>query len=250
MSLETDSTDTGSGRINVLPWDRFAEMFRTEHKQGEHVSLVGQTGSGKSVLGLSLCKIIGSRPGKDRRPARVVILGTKPRDDTLSSLGWPVIKKWPPAYGQEHCIVWPRGGDPDTETARQRRVFRPLLNTIYQEGGQTVCIDEAFYFEDSPPDGLGMRGIMTKFWTNARSNKLTLVAATQRPRHVTVSMWTEPSWLFIFTPDDLDDLKRVAELSGAKEAVLEAAERLGAHEFLCVRRQRSHPKTLYVSKVR
>lgn len=236
-------------KLQVLQWEQFADVFRAGHKQGEHIATVGQTGSGKSVLSLSLCKIIGARPGRDRRPARVVVLGTKPRDDTLSSLGWPVVKKWPPSYGQEHCIVWPRGGPPDTETARQRRVFRPLLNIIYQEGGQTVCVDEEFYFEDSPPDGLGLQGVMTKIWTNARSNKLTLIAATQRPRHVSVSMWTEPSWVFIFAPDDEQDLKRVAELSGAKEAVLELAPQLGGHEFLCVRRQRGTDKQLYVSKV-
>jgi hypothetical protein len=235
-----------------MRWEEFAELFRTAHRQGEHVAIVGQTGSGKSVLALSLCKIIGSRPGRDRRPARVVILGTKPRDETLSSLGWPVIKKWPPAYGQEHCIVWPRGGSASKETANQRAVFRPLLDIIYQEGGQTVEIDEAAYFEEPPPDGLGLRGIMVKIWTNARSNKLTLVACTQRPRHVTLSMWTEPSWIFIFAPDDLDDLKRVAELSGARDAVLELASQLGPHEFICVRRQRGRGQTgkaIYVSKV-
>lgn len=235
--------------FQVVGWEDFSRTFRGAHKQGEHVAIVGQTGSGKSVLGLSLCKIVGERTGKDRRPARVVVLATKPRDDTVTSLGWPVVKKWPPSYGQEHCVVWPRGGPPDTETARQRRVFRPLLNVIYQEGGQTVCIDEAFYFEDSPPDGLGLKGVMTKIWTNARSNKLTLIAATQRPRHVTVSMWTEPSWLFVFSVDDEDDLRRVAELSGMKAAVLDIVPQLGGHEFLCIRRQRTGEKQLYVSKV-
>src|SRR4051812_10004575 len=97
-----------------MAWESFAPMFKSAQKQGEHVSIVGQTGSGKSVPGLSLCKLIGSRPGRDRRPSRVVVLATKPRDDTVSSLGWPVVKKWPPSYGQEHCIVWPRGGTPST----------------------------------------------------------------------------------------------------------------------------------------
>lgn len=250
MSATTDPEL--SARVHVLTWERFTEMFRTAHKQGEHVATVGPTGSGKSVFNFALCQIIGSRMGKDRRPSRVVIFGTKPRDDTLSALGWPIIKKWPPAYGQEHCIVWPRGGSLDDEAARHRRVFRPLLNVVYREGGQTVCIDEAGYFEDSPPDGLGLRGIMTKIWTNARANKLTMIAGTQRPRHVTVSMWTEPSWIVIFAPDDLEDLKRVAELSGCKDAVLEIVPKLGAHECLVIRRQRGRGqagKTLYVTKV-
>lgn len=250
------AVDAPRPQLQVMEWDVFSEHFRTCHKQGEHVAIVGPTGSGKSVLGLSLCRVIGSRKGKDRRPARVVILGTKPRDDTLMSLhksgGWPIIKKWPPAYGEEHCIVWPRGGSPERETARQRAVFRPLLGTMYQEGGQTVEVDEAAYFEESPPEGLGLRAMMTKIWTNARSNHLTLVACTQRPRHVTVSMWTESSWVCIFAPEDLEDVKRVAELSGAKDSVLEILPQLGAHEFLCVQRQRGQGqinKQLIVSKV-
>jgi energy-coupling factor transporter ATP-binding protein EcfA2 len=229
----------------------FAALFKKAHRQGEHVSIVGQTGSGKSVLGLSLCKIIATRMGTDRRPTRVVVFGTKPRDDTLTSLGWPVVKRWPPSYGQEHCIVWPRGGTAETRKTIQRNAFRPLLNAIYHEGGQTLCIDEAGYFEDPYPEsGLGLGGIMKEFWGSARSLKLTLIAGTQRPRHVTRSMWSEPSWVFIFAPDDEDDLRRVAEMSGAKEQVLEIAPQLGGHEFLCVRRQRDKGvKQLYVSKV-
>ena len=238
-----------TAEFTVLPWDEFSEVFSREHKQGEHVAIVGQTGSGKSVLGLSLCQIVGARTGKDRRPSRVVVLATKPRDDTVTALGWPTVKKWPPAYGQEHCIVWPRKGSPSTIAAQQRRVFSPLLDVIYQEGGQTVYIDEAGYFEVALPKGLGLASTMEQYWTAARANKITLIAGTQRPRHVTRSMWSEPSWVFIFPPDDEDDLKRVAELSGAKDTVLDITPQLGGHEFLCVRRQRGTGKKLYVSKV-
>jgi len=90
---------------------------------------------------------------------------------------------------------------------------------------------------------------MEEFWTTARSSKLTLIAGTQRPRHVTRSMWSEPSWVFVFPPDDRDDLRRVAELSGRRQEVMEAADRLGGHEFLCIRRQRGGGRELYVSRV-
>lgn len=228
-------------------------MFAGAHKQGEHVSIVGPTGSGKSHAMIALCQIIAKRKGRDGRPTRVVIFGTKPQDSTLSRLvasGWPVIKKWPPSFGQEHCIVWPRGGTPAQFLARQRKVFGPLMGVIYQEGGQTLGIDEAGYFEEPAPNGLGLKATMGQYWTSARSLKLTLIAATQRPRHVTRSMWSEPSWVVIFQPEDEDDLARVAQLSGAKEQVIELAPQLGAHEFICVRRQRGESvKRLYISKV-
>lgn len=239
-------------RPSVLAWPAFSALFARNHKQGEHVGIVGVNGSGKSVLGIELCKIIGARHTRGGRPASVSILAVKPRDKTLAALaaeGWPVLKKWPPSYGQEHNIVWPKSKAPSTAARDQRRVFRPLLDAIYHEGGQTVFIDEAAYFERPLPSGLALHGTMEQYWSSARSLNLTLIAGTQRPRNVTRSMWSEPAWLFIFSLHDRDDLKRVAELSGRREEVLELAPQLGGFEFLCVRRQANGTRELYVSRV-
>lgn len=242
--------------MEVIRWPQFQAMFLAAHKQGEHVAIVGPTGSGKSVAALEIAKLVGSRKNaKTGRPASVVVIGTKPRDDTLTALhksgGWPILKKWPPAYGEEHCIVWPRNAGKSTQARaqQQRLVLSPLLDTIYQEGGQTVVIDEAAYFERPQPKGLGLSPTMEQFWSEARSSKITMIAATQRPRHVTLLMWSEPSWVIIFRPEDIEDLKRVAAASGRKVDVLELASRLGGYEFLCVRRQRNGGRGLYVSRV-
>src|SRR6185437_14377615 len=143
MSVADESTL----EISRVSWDKFARIFAKNHRQGEHVSIVGPTGSGKTVLELSLCIVISKRRGRNGRPASVVVIPTKPRDKTVTTMlrDWPVIKKWPPAYGQEHCIVWPRSSDPEMAAKQQRAIIRPLLKTIYHEGGQTVGIDEAGY---------------------------------------------------------------------------------------------------------
>jgi energy-coupling factor transporter ATP-binding protein EcfA2 len=249
-----------SGNPKVLPWPKFQEMFLKGHKQGEHVALVGPNGTGKTQVGLELCKIIGTRKGDDGRPSRVTVISTKPRDDTVSRMQkegkptgeWQTIKKWPPSYGQEHCVVWPRGGPPSGAARRHRTIFVPLIDTIYAEGGQTLYIPEAAYFERPLPNGLGMSGTMEQLWSTARSLKLTVISDTQRPRQVTRLMWSEPKWIFIFRVRDDDDLKRVAEMSGKKMDVWKVVPKLRGHEFMVIRAQDidvPDANEIYVSRV-
>ena len=137
----------------------------------------------------------------------------------------------------------------DAIARRQRAAIEPVLRAIYQEGGQTVCLDEVAYFEDPLPDGLGLRPTIRQFWRYGRSNRLTVIAGTQRPREVSRSMWSESSWLFAFRLDDQDDLKRVAEIGGDRAELVAAVNALGGHEFVVVRKQRGGVRSLYVSKV-
>lgn len=223
-----------------VPWASVRGYFAANHELGEHVAIEGPTGSGKSVLALSLLLARGERTTVNGRPVSITIMAVKPRDRTLSALGWrrmTDLKDWPPPYGDEQVILWPSYGDPSTVAARQRRVFEPALREIMQSGNQIVYIDEVAYFEQKPPDGLDLGALLTQYWFMSRAVGVSLMGATQRPTRVSRSMWSEPYWLFIFRPEDEDDLKRVAELSGSKRLVLDVVPRLGTHEFLMLRRR-------------
>ena len=229
--------------VTRAPWDEVRDYFAREHKLGEHVSIEGPTGSGKTLLGLLLLEERGKRSTVNKRPVHITVMVNKNRDATtqlLINAGWPRIRdlrEWPPPYGSEQVVLWPSYGDPETVALRQRQIFGPALREIFASGNQIAYIQEAQYFSDPPPDGLGLRGTLTRIWGEARSSGLTMFADTQRPVAVPVKMWTEPYWLFLFRPEDEDDLKIVAARSGRKQLVLDVLPTLGTHEFLMLRRR-------------
>ncbi len=192
------------------------------------------------MLALLLLEARGKRTTVKGRPVSITVLAIKPSDKTLSMLDWPRMRdlsEWPPPYGKEQVILWPTYGDPATVAARQRAIFEPALREIMSSGNQIVYIDETAYFEEPLPNGLGLHALINQFWYMSRANNVSLMAGTQRPRRVSRSMWSEPYWLVIFRPEDEDDLKRVAQLSGFKQTVLDVVPTLGAHEFLLLRRR-------------
>lgn len=234
-----------------VPWRDVAELFAKEHRQGQHVGVVGPNGTGKSVLLIELAKLRASRRVKDGNPSRVTYLAAKPADKTLDGLGWPIVKKWPPGYGQWHVIVWPPYGDPETVVDRHRRVFSSLLRQIFKEGKQTVVIDEVGYLSSRARDeGLNLGGIIDKYLTVGRSHELALFGGTQRPRNVPRSFWSEPKWFGIFRFEDWDDARRVAEIGGKRDGFLQLiTEELDDFEFLFVRRVGAARRELLISKV-
>lgn len=229
--------------VERRPWAEVAELFAREHELGEHVAIEGPTGCGKTRAAVELLKERGKRTTVNGRPVSITAFGVKRRDSTMQSLiaaGWKritTLRDWPPAYGDEHCVAWPNVGPPSGRAARLRPFFRAILDEVDESGNQIVLVDEAAYWERPRPNGLGMASSLEEIWTTARSNGVTLVATTQRPRRVTLSMWSEPRWLVLFRPEDEQDLKRVAELSGFKQTVLEVVPTLGDHEFLLLRRR-------------
>lgn len=232
-------------RIEVprAPWENVRTYFARQHKLGEHVSIEGPTGSGKTLLGLLLLEERGKRTTVNRRPIHITVFCNKNRDATtqlLVNAGWPRIRTladWPPPYGSEQVVLWPAYGDPETVARRQAEIFGPALREIFSSGNQIAYVQEAQYFSDPQPDGLGLRGTLTRIWGEARSSGLTMIADTQRPVAVPVKMWTEPYWLFLFRPEDEDDLKLVAARSGHKQLVLDVLPTLDTHEFLMLRRR-------------
>lgn len=175
-------------------------------RQGEHVSLIGHTGGGKTTLGLGLLDM--------RRD--VVVIGTKGRDETLDTVvrskrrggdGYKRIAAWPPPILAERVCLWPRIGRA-SDVFALRPVYLDALDSIYEEGAWCVFIDEVLFLSQT----LGLRRMFDVYWSQARSNRVSLVACTQRPYDAPLMMYSQATHLFLWSENDENNLKRIKEI--------------------------------------
>jgi hypothetical protein len=171
-------------------------------QQGEHVSAIGPTGTGKTTLMLGLL------------PQRryVCVIGTKKEDPTLDSLirrdRYKRIGAWPPPITRERVILWPKIQRASDIRAAGVEIGH-ALDEAFSEGSWTIVADEVWYLCKR----LGLTELMETYWTQGRSAKLTLVAATQRPAHVPLFMYSQATHLFVWRDNDKRNLDRLREIS-------------------------------------
>lgn len=239
-----------------IGWGELRDYFADQFELGDHVAVAGATGEGKTAAVIELLREVAKRETVQGWPVAVTILEVKRRDSTMQRLiasgdfrRIRSIKEWPPHLAEARTVVWPPPGDVSGRGRRLSRFFGAVLDEIDASGNQIVFVDEAAYFERPLPNGLGLGRFMENYWTTQRSNGVSLVAATQRPVRVSRSMWSEPSWLFIFALEDEDDLKTVASRSvGYKQQILATVPTLREHEFILIRRRPRSEQLIAVSK--
>ena len=220
--------------VERLSWAAFLSGFRWD--QGEHVSIIGPTGTGKSYLARQLLPF--------RRYA--VVMGNKRRDATLSDLmardgftrvdTWPPVVPWwkakPPEGWANRVALWPhwKGG-----THHMRGVladqFAACYDDVLARGGYTIDVDEAWY----QCKILGLTAYLEELWTGGRSGYASLLAQTQRPAWVPLFMYDAATHLFLFCDNDEANLKRIGGLGGlSSRLVRETVAGLPPHSVLYV----------------
>ena len=207
--------------------------------QAEHVAIVGPTGSGKSKFTNHIVK-----KRSEVRGSNVYILATKPADDEMQDLHWPIVRKWPPPYGKhEQVIFWPEPGKPAAGVAPMQLAVFKFLNEVFTKDANFILVfDEIAYVEKE----LGLQKITDRYWREARSLGITMIAGTQRPRNVSRHMWSQPSWSIAFRPDDEDDAVRTAEIIGGRNLYRHELMKLERYEFIIVERRE---RRAYISKL-
>lgn len=205
----------------VAAFRRLPDVMRWE--QGEHTTLLGRTGSGKSEVATRLLELRGW----------VVAIFTKRRDPTIDALkaaGYVPIRSWPPPAHVRRVILWVPFAEADDEQLQAEQIGR-ALREIIAEGAWTVYVDELPWLQR-----LGLTKLLEAIWLQGRSIGLSLVACAQRPFGVPQAALSQATHLLIWGSKDRRDLDRLAEISGGvdKAKLREIVADLPAHAFAYV----------------
>lgn len=201
--------------VPTVGWDTFlSDHFRWA--QGEHVTLIGPTGSGKTTLVLAILHL--------RR--YVVFYGTKPRDKTLDKLaardGWKIIRsmvKWPrttPASGSR-VIFWPKYATPKDQPAQTAEITAHV-ESAFTTGGWTLVVDETWWWTNV----LGLKRWLEALWSQGRSIGITLVAGTQRPAFIPLMAYDQATHVFFWRDNDETNLRRISGMNGLHSHTIRA----------------------------
>jgi energy-coupling factor transporter ATP-binding protein EcfA2 len=218
------------GQVPRVGWAEFTEHHLVWH-QGEHVSLIGPTGSGKTTLALAIL------------PLRqyVIAFATKPKDATIDTLvrskGWRLVRTWErmpsPANirtGPARIVFWPKYATPDDEPRQAWEIGNAIRNAFVQ-GGWCLFVDEVWWFANK----LGLGRWLESIWSQGRSIGLSLVAGTQRPAFVPLMMYDQATHCFFWRDNDERNLKRISGMNGLNAQLIRSTvAALATHEVLYV----------------
>lgn len=218
----------GSAAVTTFARVDFDELLdKMRWQPGEHVSIIGPTGYGKTTIARALL---------DRRRF-VAVLATKPKDSTLSKMEqskqYRKIDKWPPPLSPElmsKVLLWPKFQG-SADIADQSQVIGEALMDMFAAGGWTIYVDELIYLVKM----LGLKLDLELIWQQGRELKLSLVGCTQRPAWIPLELYSQATHLFMFRSTDERDLQRLGGIGGLDPATIRRTLRgLRKYDFLYI----------------
>lgn len=227
--------------IERVPWSVIGQEFTElwgrhdpQNPQPEHAEVLGINGSGKSLW---MCKAVQERMLS--RHTACIILQSKPADETVMQLGWPIITNGDvrKALKERWSIYWPQTNL--TGLARKRYqadLFRNLLDAIWRANANIIVVfDDVGYIQGlNTTDGESLNPIIEMYLREGRSSGITVLMVKQRPQGAKREMHSETYWTIAFAPKDEDDQERFAQLFGNRKQYQAIFEQMDSekHEFL------------------
>lgn len=233
-NLEVEVASRRRARTVTLPparpWSDVYAFLARNWQIGQHMTMVGTTGSGKTTFAREALML------RDW----VVVLATKVKDkdlfEAMTKQGYVVRDRWTPFDTSEPRVIFaPPLRSPDKAGRQaQAEAFRRVLIELFQVGGQgnwTVYCDEIAYLTND----LGLRTEIDTLYLQGRSLGITMCAATQRPRGVPRNVFAMATWFALWRVPNAEDRASASELVGGMQPVArEAMALMPPHELLLI----------------
>lgn len=203
-------------QIPRIPWSQISASFikvwgyRDGYFDPEHLEILGPSGSGKTYFEATILQ-----QRVEARDSAVVFIATKPVDATIMKLGWPVVSDWKGVTKNRQVIFWPRTNAVGEEhEAILAAKIQDLLDRLWKAKAKVILVFDEIATSEELSKAIKVR--IKRFWREARSVGITIVAMKQRPQGIQRDMHSEAAWIAAFKPKDEDDAARVAEVMGSK----------------------------------
>lgn len=225
MSLQLDTID----RQEFL-------TQRWHYRAGDHVTIVGPSGWGKTYLAYQLLALTAT----PKLPACVLVI--KPRDKTVREFskaqGYRIVKTWPPVRvpftaPRPGYTLWPVQ-KPHRDAAVEDFIIAQqcsiALQTLYLHGDGIVFCDETAGLSE-----FGLDPDLRRLWQRGRSMGAGLWASTQRPVKVPLDAYSNAAHLFFGRDLDKRSRDRYSEISGINPRELsESVLALSRYQWLYI----------------
>lgn len=205
--------------MDKLTYQEYLQRFRRKWEPGQHVAIIGPTGSGKTNIAHDV----------EQLRKRVVVIATKAKDRTLDT--YKDFKKrdsWPPDWHEKLILFWKKPKTLGDFRDQQIGIYTVMAD-LYKVGSWTIVFDDLFYVSHT----LRLEGPVRMFYTQVRSNNVSIVSNIQRPFRVPLEAMSQSTYALMFSTRDDKDIRRVAEDMGLDYRELKAAlSQLQQYEFL------------------
>ena len=208
--------------METLTYRQWLDSFKRQWKAGQHVLLVGPTGSGKTVAAEDMLKL----------RSYIVVVATKAKDESLDAYeGFKKRDEWPPNFNEKRILFWKKPKALGDFASQQIAIYQ-LLNDVYQRGGWTVYFDDLVFITGT----LRLKEPVRMFYTQVRSQGVSIVASLQRPFWAPLEAVSQSTYALVFAAHDEHDIKRLSEgLSINYKQLLSAIRELQQYEFIFLR---------------
>jgi energy-coupling factor transporter ATP-binding protein EcfA2 len=204
--------------VEKITYNDFLNLMHRKWKLGQHIGVIGPTGSGKTFIVRDLLSL----------KKHAVAIGTKSKDKTLEAYEFTRRETWPPEWNEHHILLWKKPKNLGDYREQQALVYL-TMNDLYKRGGYALYFDDLYYVAIT----LNLKRPVQMLYTQVRSQGVSIIASMQRPAWVPLEAVSQATYLTIFKIRSRLDVERAADGMGCdrKELML-AIGALEEYEFL------------------